>query len=120
MTIQECYLQCGGDFIETLMRLPSERMIQRFLLRFLEDPSYGELADGIAAANGDTAYRAAYKLNGVAMDLGLRALYESTGELTKLLHCGWHDRACELFPKVTAAYERTVGAIRVYRESMER
>ncbi len=116
MTLQECYLACGGEFLETLMRLPSERMIEKFLVRFLEDRSYAELAAGMTARDGDAAFRAAHTLKGVALNLGLRALYEPASALTEKLRGGWDDEAAALLPEVTKAYDRTADAIRKFKE----
>ena len=40
MTLQECYAALGGDYDEVIGRLRSERMVQKFVLRFLDDKSY--------------------------------------------------------------------------------
>ena len=39
MTMQECYEAIGGNYEDVLGRLRSEALIQRFTLKFLEDPS---------------------------------------------------------------------------------
>lgn len=40
MTIQECYEAIGGNYEDVLRRLPSEALIRKFTLKFLEDQSY--------------------------------------------------------------------------------
>ena len=40
MTLQECYAAMGGDYQGVMGRLPSERMVQKFVLKFLNDGSY--------------------------------------------------------------------------------
>ena len=44
MTLEECYIQMGGDYQGTLRRLCSEKLMQRVILKFPGDPSYGELS----------------------------------------------------------------------------
>ena len=43
MTIAECYRRLGGDYAQVEHRLCSPGMIVRFVSRFLEDDSFGEL-----------------------------------------------------------------------------
>ena len=40
MTLKECYEAMGGDYAGVSSRLPSEKMIQKFVLKFLGDGSY--------------------------------------------------------------------------------
>ena len=40
MTLKECYAAMGGDYDEVIGRLRSERLVQKFVLKFLDDGSY--------------------------------------------------------------------------------
>ena len=40
MTLKECYAALGGDYDEVIGRLRSERLVQKFVLKFLDDGSY--------------------------------------------------------------------------------
>ena len=40
MTLQECYQAMEADYDDVLGRLRSERLIQKFMLKFLDDGSY--------------------------------------------------------------------------------
>ena len=48
MTLQECYTQLEGDYEGVLARLRSERMVQKFVLKFPADPSYDMLQTALA------------------------------------------------------------------------
>ena len=85
MTLEECYIQMGGDYQGTLRRLCSERLMQRVILKFPGDPSYGELSRAMKEGQWEDAFRAAHTLKGVSQNLGMTALYEPTAELTELL-----------------------------------
>ena len=37
MTLQELYTEIGGDYNEVRGRLPSDKFIQKFVLKFLDD-----------------------------------------------------------------------------------
>ena len=40
MTLQECYAAMGGNYEDAIGRLRSERLVQKFVLKFLDDGSY--------------------------------------------------------------------------------
>lgn len=117
MTLEECYAQMGGDYQGTLRRLCSERLIQRVILKFPGDPSYGELSRTMKEGQWEDAFRAAHTLKGVSQNLGMTALYEPTAELTELLRGGKNPGATDLMTKIDAAYERTIAAIQRLQES---
>ena len=37
MTLKECYAALNGDYEEAMGRLRSERLVQKFVLKFLDD-----------------------------------------------------------------------------------
>ena len=47
MDIKECYRKMGGNFEDVMQRLGNESFIQRFVIRFLDDPSFQMIKDGI-------------------------------------------------------------------------
>ena len=51
MTLQECYAAMGGDYQGVMGRLPSERMVQKFVLKFLNDGSYDLLLRSMEEGN---------------------------------------------------------------------
>ena len=57
MTIKECYEKVGSDYDGVLKRLGSEALVKRFAVKFLNDPSFQELTDGLAAQDGEKAFR---------------------------------------------------------------
>ena len=104
MTLEECYAQMGGDYQGTLRRLCSERLIQRVILKFPGDPSYGELSRTVKEGQWEDAFRAAHTLKGVSQNLGMTALYEPTAELTELLRAGTLEGTEPLFLKLSEEY----------------
>ena len=65
MTIVECYQQLGGNLENVKTRLPSDSLIKRFIIKFLDDSSYSELCDALQKGQRDEAFRAAHTLKGV-------------------------------------------------------
>ncbi|HBK03615.1 MAG TPA: hypothetical protein DDY87_04390 [Clostridiales bacterium] len=113
MTIEQCYAQMGGSFAEVSARLPSTRLIEKFVRKFPEDPSYGQLKQSLAENCLADAFRAAHTLKGVAANLSFASLRRSASDLTELLrHAeGIPAQAQALFAQVTRDYEATLAAI---------
>ena len=116
MTLQECYAALGGDFEEVKSRLRSERLVEKFVLKFLADPSYDALVSSMDAQNYEEAFRAAHTIKGVAQNLSFTALYQSGSALSEALRNGFSPAAPDLARQVTEAYEKTAAAIRTYQE----
>lgn len=112
MTLKECYQALGGDYDGVLGRLRTERLISKFALKFLDDKSFGELVNAMAAKDGETAFRAAHTIKGVCQNLGFDRLYVSSHEMAECLRGGWNDAALPLLDRVREDYQVTVDAIR--------
>lgn len=70
MTVRECYEELGSDFDKVLSRLVSEALVKKFALKFLDDPSFGQLETALADKDAETAFRAAHTLKGICLNLG--------------------------------------------------
>lgn len=120
MTIQECYQSLGGNFAEVQQRLPSDRLIKRFITKFLDDGSYAELSQAMSSGQREPAFRAAHTLKGVCANLSFTRLLTSVSALTDLLRQesdAISESAAAALADVTRDYGRTVSAIRAYLES---
>ena len=120
MTIQECYQSLGGNFAEVQQRLPSDRLIKRFITKFLDDGSYAELSQAMASGQREQAFRAAHTLKGVCANLSFTRLLTSVSALTDLLRQesdAISESAAAVLTDVTRDYNQTVSVIRAYLES---
>lgn len=117
MTLQECYAALGGDYAGVSSRLPTERMIQKFVLKFLNDGSYDLLLRSMEAEDCAEAFRAAHTIKGVCQNLGFTMLYQSSSQLSEALRNGFTPEAPALMEQVKANYRQTVEAIRAYQAS---
>ena len=115
MTLQECYAAMSGNYDDAIGRLRSERLVQKFVLKFLNDGSYQLLQDSLAAGNREEAFRAAHTLKGVTQNLSFTRLYQSSHEITEALRTKDYDLALQLLPKVEGDYTRTAEAIQAYQ-----
>ena len=117
MTLTECYEKLGGDYADVASRLPSASLVEKFIVRFLEDDSYESLCRCLEQGNREEAFRAAHTLKGVCANLSFTLLRDSASRLTEVLRTEGDSvpaEAGELMSGVRDDYERTTGAIRAY------
>lgn len=118
MTLQACYEALGGNYENVLGRLRSENLVKKFVLKFLDDPSFDLLQTAMAQKDQATAFRAAHTIKGVCSNLGFDRLYESSHQLTEALRNNWSAEAEPLFRQVAEDYEIVVNALRAYQASL--
>ena len=119
MSIEECYQQMGGSYADVSARLPSPRLVQRFVCKFPEDKSFEALAEAMDSGNREAAFRAAHTLKGVCANLSFNRLLASASELTELLRLespSIPEAAFALLEEVRRDYQVTTAAIRRYME----
>lgn len=118
MTLKECYIAMNANYEDVIGRLRSERLVQKFVLKFLDDKSFDALYR--ALQNGETteAFRAAHTIKGVCQNLSFTALERSSEAITETLRSGDLPLARTMFAAVKADYDRTVSAIRAYQASL--
>lgn len=118
MSLKECYAALEGDYEDVIARLRSERLVQKFVLKFLNDPSFDLLNHSLENADYEEAFRAAHTIKGICQNLSFTRLYQSSHLLTEALRNGWSPEGAELLSRVTADYQQTIAAIRRLQEEM--
>lgn len=116
MTLQECYAAMAGNYEDVIHRLRSERLVQKFVLKFLSDGSYDLLCQSMKEGNYEEAFRAAHTIKGVCQNLGLSRLQDSSSRLCEALRNGYTPEADALAEEVRADYAQTVTAIRAFQK----
>ena len=117
MTIQECYTALGGDYEDVLSRLRSERLVRKFLLKFLDDKSYELFCSTMAQKDYEEAFRAVHTIKGVCQNLAFTRLLQSSSQMADALRHGWTPEADALIPRLENDYLTTVNAICKFRDS---
>ena len=112
MSLVDCYKSLEGDYEDVVGRLRSERLVQKFVLKFLNDGSYDLLCSSLEAEDYKEAFRASHTIKGVCQNLSFTKLYHSSHELTEALRGGWSPEAAPWVERVKKDYEQTVAAIR--------
>ena len=118
MTLQECYEKLGGNYQEVSSRLPSEKFIQKYVLKFLEDKTYSLLVESWEQENYDEAFRAAHTIKGMCQNLSFSRLLDSSAALTESLRGGKSAGAQALYKKTCEDYEHTAAVIKEYKEGL--
>ena len=118
MTLQECYAALECDYQGVLGRLTSERMVQKFVLKFLNDGSYDLLVRSMEEENYPEAFRAAHTIKGVCQNLDFTRLYRSSNQLSEALRNGFTPEAPALVEQVKSDYAQTISAIRAFQETV--
>ena len=117
MDLRTCYEQLGGSYDDVLGRIPSERLVDKFLRKFLADESFSGLCSAMAAGSRSEAFLMAHTLKGVCSNLGFTRLFRSAAALTELLRPeadAVPAGADALLDAVREDYALTVGVIRAY------
>ncbi len=118
MKIEDVYAMIESDYSAVAARLRSEKLIEKFVLKFLNDPSYDALCGALSEDKAEEAFRAAHTLKGVAQNLGFEKLYASSAKLTEMLRGGIAPEAHDFLQQVKEDYQRTIDAIHCYQEAM--
>ena len=117
MTLQECYAALGGNYKDVLGRLQMEKLVSKFVLKFLNDGSYDLLCRSLEEKNYEEAFRAAHTIKGVCQNLSLTTLYRSSAALCDALRGGAAPDPA-LVAAAEADYRSTVAAIAAFRDSL--
>lgn len=117
MDIKECYEKLGGNYDEVLSHLPSEKIIAKFALKFLNDKSFEELAEAVKAQDWTTAERSAHTLKGICQNLSFTELQKSSSALNEALKHNSVENIGDLYSQVEADYNCAVSAINEFNES---
>lgn len=114
MTLQECYKKLEGNYEGVLSRMVSDKLVEKFMLKFLDDKSYELLISAVSENNLEEAFRASHTIKGVCQNLGFDRLFKSSNQFTEILRNGG-DIDKGLLEKVKDDYNVTVDAIKKYQ-----
>lgn len=118
MTLQECYEKLGGDYAAVSSRLPSEKFIQKYVLKFADDKTMELLESSWEGGNFDEAFRAAHTIKGMCQNLSFTRLEKSSSALTEALRGGQSPEAGGLYEQVIKDYRLTADTIAEYKSGL--
>lgn len=85
MELKAFYEAVGGDLEAVKSRISKEELIRKFVVKFLDDPSFELLCNAYEQEQYPEAFRGAHSLKGVCFNLGFQRLGESASLLTECL-----------------------------------
>lgn len=88
MVLSEFYTEIGSDLKAVLSRIPSEKMVEKFVRMYAMDDSFRQLCEAVSQADWQSAFRVAHTLKGVAQNLGFDRMQDAASALTEALRGG--------------------------------
>lgn len=116
MTLQECYSALGGNYEDVVARLRSEKLVQKFILRFLDDQSYELFCTSIEEKNYEEAFRAAHTIKGICQNLGFTRLLKSSSDMSDALRNGWTPEVDDIIKQFASDYRLTTETIQIFQK----
>jgi len=119
MTVQELYANIGGSYENARRILPMDKMIAKFIVRFLDDKSFEKLMTAHESGDGAGMFEGAHALKGVCGNLGLTSLSEAASAVAEEFRPGkartMDDAALSAhLAALKETYEKTVEGIRAF------
>lgn len=118
MNVKDFYEQIGGSYEDVIARLLMEKLIIKYLIRFIDDPSFNDLQHALEQNDQEAAFRASHTLKGTSGTLGMKRLMETSDHLTESLRNHEEREKVEtLFLCVKEEYEKVMEALESFKES---
>ncbi|MBQ3879196.1 MAG: Hpt domain-containing protein [Oscillospiraceae bacterium] len=119
MTIKELYEQIGGCYESALRTMQMDRLIERFLPRYLDDTNCQKLLDAKAAGDEKGIFEASHAMKGLCANLGLDALSGAASDITEEFRPGKARTMTDTeldakFAELEELHNRAVSGIRAY------
>ena len=106
-------LGIGVNLDSALQRfMGNEKMVEKYLDRFLSEKSYKELVDAMAAGDQETAARAAHTLKSVCGTLGFEKMQAHVVAQENAMRTGRWEEALNMRPEVEEEVQRICAAIK--------
>lgn len=107
-------LQQGGVDVDSALErlMGSEALLERFLKKFLDDPTYASLVQAFQAGEAEQALTASHTLKGMCGNLSMNDLARLFTRQVELLRAQDYDGAAAMMPEIGQAYDRVTQAIR--------
>ena len=119
MTIQELYEKIGGSYESAKKILPTDKMLAKFVQRFLTDKSAEKLLAAYESGDETGMFEGSHALKGVCANLGMLELSRLASEISEEYRPGTPktmspDELERHFTDLKALYETTVSGIQEF------
>ena len=122
MTVQELYESIGGSYDSAKRILQMDKLIGKFVTRFLDDGSCQHLLDAAAAGDEKGMFEGAHAMKGVCANLGLMDLSHAASDIAEEFRPGnarrmSDDEVAKRLADIQARYDKTIAGIRAFSEA---
>ena len=119
MTVQELYASIGGNYENAKRTLQMDKLIGKFILKFLDEKSCEKLLAAGAEGDESGVFEGAHALKGVCANLGLDELSAKAGAVAEAFRPGkprTMDAAAldAALAEIKADYDRVIAGIRQF------
>ena len=119
MTVQELYANIGANYDAAKSILMMDKMISKFVVKFLDDKSYDRLTAGWQARDAAATFEGAHAMKGVCANLGLSGLSAQASELAEEFRPGnarklGDDEVDARMGAITELYNKSIEGIRAF------
>ena len=119
MTIQEMYEKVGGSYESAKKILPMDKMIAKFVQKFLTDKSYEKLSAAHEAGDAAGMFEGSHALKGVCANLGFNELSKMASEISEEYRPGnartmSDEEVDRRFTELKALYDKTIAGIQEF------
>lgn len=120
MTIKEFYENTHSDYEDAIERLGSEKLISKYLLKFMDLTDYNDMVNSIEIKDWEGGFKSSHNLKGIALNMSFTSLAKSGSELCETMRHG--EPQCditELVKKVTEDYQLVMSELVKYKEELQ-
>jgi len=104
MSIQDCYSLMNGDYNNAKARLMNDRLIDKYLRKFLDDKTVPQLMDAAKAGDREAVFVSAHTLKGVAANMAFSELEQYASQLTEQMRSRQQDPDKNLLESIANSY----------------
>lgn len=105
------------NFDEGISRFSgNEKLYFKFLYKFINDENYNKLIKAMNDKDFENAFIYSHTLKGVAGNLSLKKIYVLSSSITECLRINDYQKAQDLLPALSEAYENIIKILRQYSE----
>ncbi|MDE7263212.1 MAG: Hpt domain-containing protein [Anaeroplasmataceae bacterium] len=113
MAVNEFYKSIGVDPTEVLHRFGNnEAMLEKFLIKFLKDPSFVSLEEAMEISDWDAVFRAAHTLKGLSSNFDFKLLYELSAKIVEKYRATQFEEIPLLFEQLKVSYQTTIASLK--------
>ena len=118
MTLQDLYSEIGGSYNDVMKRLGTEKMVNKFVIKFLAAADHDNLKTAVRDGDWELAFRSAHNLKGVGLNLSFDRMAEAASVLCEEIRHGapQHDIS-GMIADVDKKYIQVVEQINLYKEA---